>query len=482
MHLSEVTGDPRLLTWQRVREYAVPPPMIETATARRLLGDWAGACAAARVDVGVDLRALRRLYGPELAAAVRADLRHLAPDLLRWHLPRVMPDGLLRPDVTSSLARYALPDGGTGHLVVRTPPAWASGPQRIRLAWWDAQARPAPRPDRRFRFDLHRHLWDARRSAELPERAGFVPDAAAPARSGLGSAVAVPSDWAVARWAAEAALLMQAEGTPKGGVMVRLGSRRLVLRFDDHGLLRSPTPEELTALLDAPTTGARQARRPRAPGIAVLPDVATWVPPDILLLQAGLIAPGDLHPLVAEALVPGSTPRPREAAMPGTRQVACRGAVHRLAVVDGVLTALDHTADEIRLEDLLARFGGTPLPCLHVIDQLHRAPSGLPDVRARLDHGDADSALALVGTLLGPEAVLRAGDLHDELAAAAAGRVAYGAHLAGLLPVLLDAESEYPSSRAVARSDQGFRATYAAAVLPRGQRDRRTRRLLAAAH
>lgn len=44
----------RLLMWQRVREYAVPLSMIETATARRAAGDWAGACAAARVDVDLD--------------------------------------------------------------------------------------------------------------------------------------------------------------------------------------------------------------------------------------------------------------------------------------------------------------------------------------------------------------------------------------------------------------------------------------------
>src|SRR5690348_16941448 len=99
-------GDHRLLAWLRVREFAVPPSMIDTATARRLAGDWAGACAAARIDADVDLRAVSRQYGRELAARVRADLRHLVPDLLRWHFPRIAPDGLLRPGVTVALARY----------------------------------------------------------------------------------------------------------------------------------------------------------------------------------------------------------------------------------------------------------------------------------------------------------------------------------------------------------------------------------------
>ena len=60
------------------------------------------------------------------------DLRHLAPELLRWHLPRGGPDGLLRPGLTVALARYP---GGL-HLVARTAPAWADAGQRVELALW----------------------------------------------------------------------------------------------------------------------------------------------------------------------------------------------------------------------------------------------------------------------------------------------------------------------------------------------------------
>ncbi|MEU2631850.1 hypothetical protein ABZ641_33335, partial [Kitasatospora sp. NPDC007106] len=175
-------GDSRLSFWLRVREFAVPPSVIATATARRLAGDWAGACAAAGVDVDVSPRALARTHGREFAAPVRSDLRRLAPDLLRWHWPRIAPTGLLRPGLTVTLARY----GGSGrdrdgpvHLVARTPPAWADGGQRIALALWDssrpsagAGLHPHPRPHRRFRLDLHRHLWDALRADELRVRAG----------------------------------------------------------------------------------------------------------------------------------------------------------------------------------------------------------------------------------------------------------------------------------------------------------------------
>ncbi|MFE3939253.1 hypothetical protein ACFXPJ_37240, partial [Streptomyces goshikiensis] len=132
-------GDSRLSLWLRVREFAVPPSMIETATARRRAGDWAGACAAARVDLDFNPRDLARTHGREIAARIRDDLRHLAPDLLRWHMPRIAPDGLLRPGLTLALARYEVAGRGvrTVHLVARTPPAWADAGQRIGIGLWD---------------------------------------------------------------------------------------------------------------------------------------------------------------------------------------------------------------------------------------------------------------------------------------------------------------------------------------------------------
>ncbi|MEU4763122.1 hypothetical protein AB0H12_07690 [Actinosynnema sp. NPDC023794] len=403
----------RLFFWAHVREFAVPPPMIESATARRLVGDWAGACSAARVDVDLNLRAVGRAHGRLLAAQVRADLRQLAPDLLRWHFPRIAPDGLLRPGLTVSLARYPSTADGEVHLVARTPPSWADAGQRISLALWvpsrprdGAGLHPHPRPDRRFRLDLHRHLWDVRRAGELGERSG----------STIGDGVTAElSGFAVDRWPAEAALLLRAEGRADGLVTVRLDSRRrLVL-----------APAGITV---APPRGRSRAW-------PVLPDAATRVLPDLELLRAGLIDVDRLHPLVASALVPdhrpaGASPSPDG---PGhARLVDCRGATHRIGVVDGVLVPLDHDPDEIRREELLVAFGGPPLPCLRVIDDAHRRPESLVDVRARLDHGDTEGALATVERLLGPDVLLRSGALRDELEAAARGRVAHGLFRAGL--------------------------------------------------
>ncbi|MCD9875964.1 hypothetical protein [Streptomyces guryensis] len=432
----------RLSFWQRVREFAVPPSMIETATARRLVGDWAGACAAAGLDVDLNLRSVARSHGRELAARVRADLRRLAPDLVRWHMPRIAPDGLLRPALTLALARYdaAGRDGpGPVHLVVRTPPAWADAGQRISLALWDgshdepsARRHPHPHPSRRFRLDLHRHLWDASRADELRIRSGaeWSGDDNGPAlERELPGSVPDGRRCAVDRWAAEAGLLLGAErrGGSGGRVLVRLGGRhRLVLDLTagDDGL--GPPSVRLA---EASGYGDGSA-------LPVLPDAATWVPPDLELLRTGSIEPDRLHPLVASALVPDRSPAgpPRSRERAGQpRLVECRGAHHHIGLVDGVLAPLDHDPAEVRREELLAALTGTPLPCLQAIDEAHRRPDCLTGVRERLDHGDIAGALAVVEGLLGPDAVLRDGPLRDELEAAAERRITYGLYREGLI-------------------------------------------------
>ncbi|MEU9112684.1 hypothetical protein AB0D04_12985 [Streptomyces sp. NPDC048483] len=433
-------GDSRLSFWLRVRQFAVPPSMIETATARRAAGDWAGACAAANIDVDLDMRAVARTHGRELAAQVRADLRQLAPDLLRWHLPRIAPDGLLRPGLTLALARYDTA-GREGahpvHLVARTPPAWADAGQRISLALWDgshseasACRHPHPHPDRRFRLDLHRHLWDARRTDELPLRSGAdrpSVDGRSAGHPKLLGMVPQGGRCAVDRWAAEAGILLRAEGRRHGAFAVRFGARhRLIL---DLVADRDGAGPPVVRIAAASKDGG-------APALPVLPDAATWVLPDLELIRTGVIEVDRLHPLVASALVPdcspiGSSRIPDRAGQP--RLVQCRGAEHRIGLVNGVLAPLDHDPAEIRREELLAALSGTPLPCLQAIDDAHRRPDCLAGVRERLDHGDTAGALAVVEGLLGPDAVLRSGALLDALEAAAQRRITYGLFRAGLV-------------------------------------------------
>ncbi|MGV9993160.1 hypothetical protein [Streptomyces sp. NPDC003374] len=452
-----------LLMWQRVRAYAVPPSMIETATARRTAGDWAGACAAARIDVDLDLRAVRDRHGTDLTTRLRADLRRLAPDLLRWHMPRVAPDGRLRPGLTVCLARYDRSGDPPLHLVVRTPPAWADGGQRMSLALWEGpgtggaaqRSHPHPYPDRRFRLDLHRHLWDARRCGELARRSGASgpppsaspPELPVPAnRANRADRGAVRADrgtawadrgtvrdvpWAVDRWAAEAELLLRADGRPRGAFTVRLGTRsRAVLELVAPDDSHAPAVRPLGHVLPPQEAAA----------LPVLPEAAARVLPDLRLLRAGLLTAERLHPLVAAALTPsgpaaapGAAPPAGPAPEPGDpHRVECRGEVHRIALRDGVLTAVDHDPAQLRREELLVALGGPALPCLRAIDAVHRSPQELPAVRERLHHGDVAGALAVVEGLLGPGAILRDGPLRQELESAVDRRVDHGLFRAGL--------------------------------------------------
>lgn len=124
----------------------------------------------------------------------------------------------------------------------------------------------------------------------------------------------------------------------------------------------------------------------------------------------------------------------------------------------GVLAPLDHDPDELQREELLAALGGPPIPCLRVIDEAHRSPVRLREIRERLDHGDTAGALAAVEDLLGPEAALRDGALQNELETAAARRVIYGLYRAGLaghgpLKLLPRGPRSRPRSRRRSRVD-----------------------------
>lgn len=233
---------------------------------------------------------------------------------------------------------------------------------------------------------------------------------------------------AVGRWADEAAILLRDEGRAASTVTVWLGARRRLLLELPAGPARVGPP--LLRITAVPVGGGGVDL-----AVPALPDAATWVLPDLALIRAGVIGPERLHPLVASALVPDHTPAgSRGNADPAgaPRLVECRGARHRIGLVDGVLVPLDHDPAEIRREELLVALTGTPFPCLRAIDDTHRQPQDLSGVRERLRHGDTAGALAVVEGLLGPEAVLRGGALRDELRAAALRRLTYGLFRAGL--------------------------------------------------
>ncbi|WP_433444764.1 hypothetical protein [Nonomuraea sp. CA-141351] len=107
---------------------AVPMWMIEAATERRLAGDVEGACAATGIDLDIDFAKVAEACGLETADVIADDLRHLAPDLPRWHMPRVLhPPGAIW-NWTGVLRRYLA--GGGANLTVGQ--AWKD-PVRLKL-------------------------------------------------------------------------------------------------------------------------------------------------------------------------------------------------------------------------------------------------------------------------------------------------------------------------------------------------------------
>lgn len=173
----------------KARRFGVPRSMIDAATARRSVGDWRGACRAAGFDVRLDLDDVQHRYGRDVAHELLDDLRHLAPDLLRWHLPRnVHESGRLRPGSLIPLARYsAVPGGSSLMLSAFTAPAALAAGERVLLV--ALPTTPAGRSTtrtafghncgigltgslrfrqaHRYRLDQHSFTWDARQSPLL---------------------------------------------------------------------------------------------------------------------------------------------------------------------------------------------------------------------------------------------------------------------------------------------------------------------------
>ncbi|MFC9586231.1 hypothetical protein ACFVJ8_25890 [Streptomyces yangpuensis] len=174
--------------WQRIRRYAVPGWMIEQATAHRLAGDWRAACAAAAVDVDFDLPDIEARYGTAVAAAVAEDLRHLAPDLLRWHLPRLLGGRTtIAPDLRIVLATY---DGPGGPALSVTTPVMTEASQRLRLHCAPVVIKRNKYTGRGFvpeNWTAIRPFWDARHACELGTRFA-EPDGLAERIAGLRAA------------------------------------------------------------------------------------------------------------------------------------------------------------------------------------------------------------------------------------------------------------------------------------------------------
>ncbi|SNS34618.1 Ankyrin repeat-containing protein [Actinoplanes regularis] len=325
--------------YARTMRYASPAGMILEATAARLDGDWRAACAAAAVDVHVDLRDVRARFGAYAAAMIEADLAGFAPDLLRRHLPRE-DTAVLSPDVRVVLSRRSEPfrRHGLPVLVVATPsstdaaqrlalrvadvgdlsgrwldlPAWAwhagavverrwaYGASEQRLPWHLADGTPyhqgisAPADrDRAAEFErllaatVPEKMFDLFRSAgiEADERDARLPKVFAALQDRLPVL------------AAETRRLAHRYGEmlrEHGSDAVVLGSGRWA---GGPGLAVSRDGSALRAVWDWSKWTERTTVAPF--GLAA--------PRDVALLRWGVITPDQLHPLVHEALFPGRT-------------------------------------------------------------------------------------------------------------------------------------------------------------------------------
>ncbi|MFF5262111.1 ankyrin repeat domain-containing protein [Actinomadura viridis] len=416
---------------ERARRFGVPRWRIERATERRLAGDWRGACDAAGVRVSFDLAVVAAGYGAAVAEALEDDLRHLAPDLLRWHVEQ---DG--HPYVLAAYGDaylHLLPSGGAG------------------LGFG--------RPAGRHAFVAPRHVWDVRRAGELLDRHGgrgrapFFRADGTPVRGAGGGDGAGDDPVALA----ERATLLHERGEVEAafaaaGLDLRLHERfrdeqraalaltplalhriepelrrlaragaghRFLIRHHLRPTLNSPVrmdtgvvilavelPEDgggprVTYVRSAADVGAR-------PGETLdLPDLFWQRSPDLDLVRAGRLTPEELHPLVRAALFPArpavdGPAGPSDLEGPPVARVRCRGEWHEVAFRNGRLHTW-HDEDEWRREKALRALGGAVTGCFAVREEW-AGPGTLPralreqrrELFARVDRGDTQGVLRLL--------------------------------------------------------------------------------------
>ncbi len=411
--------------WQRIRRYAVPAWMIEQATAHRLAGDWRAACATAAVDVAFDLPGIESRHGAAVAEAVADDLRHFAPDLLRWHLPRVLGGRTtIEPDLRIVLASYG---GADGPALSVTTPTMTEGPQRLRLHC-------APVVPVKWRYGgggfrpeswaAARPFWDARCAPELGARfgeptgpadriarlqAGGDMDAAY-AAAGIERDLTVPTPRRYQRSVDPQALfarppLALARLVPETRRLVAAGAGdrfRVAFSWPASLLLEPEGPDRLRA---------RFIDQAEALTVPVLPGY-TWQPlPDLELVRTGRIAPRELHPLVSAALFPGAGPAVGPPGPDTGRpvRVRCHGVWHEVRPRGGVLD-VPHTPEEQQRERAMRALGGKVSGCFAVQQTWTTGEGRLPralraqrrELFLRVQHGDTPGVVALLDAGVDP--------------------------------------------------------------------------------
>ncbi|MEU8665127.1 hypothetical protein AB0C31_51975, partial [Actinoplanes philippinensis] len=344
-----------LSDWRTVRRYAVPARMIRECAEARERGDWRAACEAARIDVDIP---------PGLEAEAAARAAHLAPDLLRWHLPRALHGST----GFAAGCRYLLiPDepvrAGTVLLTVRTPDT-PEGSQRLRLS--AVRGAGDLRDDRAI--PLPAYLWDVRHTAGLRAALGGsgrrlplltatgepLPEAAlgvgddlparaervwrAPSRrqafaeAGFTFAAGQDDQWSTAdrSWPLE----------PLDPLRLAHDVRWLAARLGVPALTLSTHSRRLAVFADMRVAWTT------APLAASLPVNPVRYAADLELIRQGRLSPGALHPLVRDVLFPGAPADPFVPTDGELVRVRCGGVWHEIEARLGRLDPLAHTIEE----------------------------------------------------------------------------------------------------------------------------------------
>jgi hypothetical protein len=406
--------------------------MIAAVAERRAVGDWRGACGAADVDVCLKPDSVRRRYGSAIAGQVSAVLRDLAPDLLRWHLPRrAHGPGDLLPGLLVPLAEFA--DGFQRLTLAAATPRFAvDAGQRIVLVLLggidDGATRSVLRdvrlkyPDR-FSLVRHHMFWSV---AAAPELAGLCDvtsaeheitqwqDAGlfAEAWHAAGFEFRFPATPGRTRWLAALPIRM-------AGLAERV---RSALPGADEAVVRSGVGALALSDLNSARVGVRVIGDREALGLPVIPSAVWSRVLDADLLRLGCLGEHELHPLVASALLDGprpAAPEPDEwlyrevpfIAGPGDGTdglvlwIDCGTTRHRIAYRDETWHILDHAAHAGR-EALLARLGGPTNTCQQALDYLTSGRHVADLVEALLNHGRAADVRRLLHEHAGARATL----------------------------------------------------------------------------
>ncbi|MGC4090032.1 MAG: hypothetical protein QM756_19560 [Polyangiaceae bacterium] len=424
--------------------------MIESASERRLAGDFVGALAAARVALRFDLDKIEKEYGRELTRALEGSLLNLAPDLLRWHLPRW--NDRIVSGHKLVLSQWHDPRK-TLTLWLETPRNLA-GPQDLTL-----HAGVCDQPSGR----MLACQWDVRRAHELlyvaggRERLPFFTRDARSYRTALGTADSPAPERAlepelhfemVTRLQeskdgqARAAALCGIEFVPAGhenaeallpwiAMPLLLDVARSVrgtraaagAYISSHGLypkclwlrgIDSPTPQLSVDWMP-------NSRPPAVEGFE-LPFRLCQRLPELDLIRLGALAVHELHPLVAAALFPEWRAErdgcgPALAAPVERLRARCGKDWHWLRFDSGKLCAAEHSAEQAEREAVLGALGAKVPGCFRALQAWQSGGRSGPEpkllrlqrseFRARVFHGDvagvarmlqADSSLALRGT------------------------------------------------------------------------------------